>query len=324
MRFRTELHLLPCDTKISHNEPILVLGSCFSQSIGEYLTKVKFQALVNPFGTLYHPASIYNVLRNCVLDKNPDKDRIVSTDDRILHYDYHSKVTGSNEAELLTNINKVNAVTSGFLKECKHIFITLGTSYYFQNISLNISVANCHKQPGDLFERKLLHFNETITILNDMIALINEHVPQASIHFTLSPVRHVRDGLIANAHSKAILRAAIGEVVAQHKDTFYFPAYELILDDLRDYRFYAADLAHPNQLGIDYVWEKFQEVYFSEATQRISERVIKIKRLLEHRPFAPDSVGWQKHKAQTLQKMEHLAIDTGLDFTAEKDHLLSQ
>lgn len=324
MRFRTELHLLPCETKISHNEPILMLGSCFSQSIGEYLTKVKFQTLVNPFGTLYHPASIYNVLMNCLLDKNPNNDRIVSADERILHYDYHSKIVGRNEEELLTNINKVNSVTSGFLMQCKHIFITLGTAYYFHNTALEITVANCHKQPGDLFERKLLSFNETILLLNDIITLIKKHSPKVMIHFTISPVRHLRDGLIANAQSKAILRAAVGEVVQQYKDVFYFPAYELILDDLRDYRFYAADLTHPNQLGIDYVWEKFQEVYFTEATQHISERVIKIKRLLAHRPFAPNSVGWQKLKTQTIKKIENLVIDTGLDFSKEKEHFLSQ
>lgn len=322
--FRTTFQIPPSTTPMEHESKLLMLGSCFSENIGNLLIKHKFQVCLNPFGILFNPLSIENGLRKLAENAKFNKNDLLLFEENWLSLHHHSRFTFVDQEECLTTINTAIERGHEFLKTASTIVLTLGTAYYYFHKEEQIPVANCHKIPQKAFEKRFLNLEDSLQSLENSIALIQKINPQAQIVLTLSPVRHWKDGLYQNQKSKATLYLAIQEMVEKHQVN-YFPAYELLLDDLRDYRFYKSDMLHPNETAVQYIWEKFQTTYFSPQTQELSEEIQKIQKSIHHRPRFPNSSQHLKFQLNLLNKMELLEKNHPyLEFKAEKQLLKSK
>jgi hypothetical protein len=268
---------------IGHDDQIFLLGSCFSTHIGSLLVENRFPVLSNPAGIQFNPQSVLLGLES-ILGKGPEPEKfMLQRGDQFYSYLCHSSVHAFSQQALLKEINKRNSEALEFLKNADYLFITFGTAFFYRHLALGAIVANCHKQPGTLFKKELLSV-EQITdpyekLINDLKALNKK----LRIIFTVSPVKHLKDGVVENNLSKSTLLLAVHKLVAEGPGCFYFPAYELINDDLRDYRFYKEDLAHPNQQAIEYVWNKFSSWCFDSKTLEINKELRKLHLALHHR-----------------------------------------
>jgi len=279
---------------IDYNSKILLIGSCFVENIGQKFDYYKFQNLQNPFGILFHPLALENLITNVINEKVYNEDDIFHYNEQWHCYNAHSKLSSSLKDELLDNLNESINITSKQLKNTTHIVITLGTAWVYRHIDKDEIVANCHKIPQKKFVKELLSVNAISESLDAIIKLIRTVNLQASILFTISPVRHIKEGFVQSTLSKSHLIAAVHQVVEPRKKVFYFPAYEIILDELRDYRFYNEDMVHPNQIAVNYIWEKFMSVWVSEDALNVMEDINLIQKGLQHRPFNSTSIAHQK------------------------------
>ena len=271
------------DFEIHHGHQVMLTGSCFSENIGALLKDHQFKTVSNPRGLLFNPLSIYQCLDDLVRAKQPDERFILKRGDLFLSYLHHSSLHSTSKGDLVKKINAQDQQAGSFLKEADYLIITFGTAFVYHHRQLDAVVANCHKQAAQLFEKKLLDPEQITGLyleLTDRLKVVN---PRLKILFTLSPVKYLKDGLIENNLSKSVLTLSIHQLIRQRPHCFYFPAYELVNDDLRDYRFYKKDLAHPNELAIDYVWQKFSECYFSEAAKNLNRQIHKLNLALSHR-----------------------------------------
>jgi hypothetical protein len=301
------------DFEINHTHKIALIGSCFAENIGILLNNYKFNTLLNPNGILFNPKSILSCITPNILAKEYDNSLLIKRGNLYFSYLHHSYVYANSESELIAKINETNLHTQYFLKQANFLMITFGSAYVYYHTQLNQTVANCHKQPANLFEKKLL----TVTdIVNDYISAITKiqglH-PNLKLIFTVSPVKYLKDGVEENFISKSTLRIAINDIISQTKNCFYFPAYELVTDDLRDYRFYKEDLAHPNQQAINYVWQKFNETYFGIQTQEINQHITKLNLATNHRFLHNDEKEITKHNDYILKLKEKLSIEHNLN-----------
>jgi hypothetical protein len=300
--------------KISHADTLFLTGSCFSENIGKLLHDSKFKTYSNPSGILFNPLSIYNSLDAMLHLKPFDENYLLARGDQYLSYLHHSSISRPGKAELAEAIRSENITAHNFLKHSNYLIITFGTAYYYRHLALNAAVANCHKQPGNLFEKKLVEVPGLVTLYSNLIQQLQSFNPKLKLIFTVSPVKHLKDGLIENNISKATLMLAIHTLTQHHTNCFYFPAYELVNDDLRDYRFYKADMAHPNELAIEYVWQKFSGCYFSDATQDLNQRILRLNMALNHRNLHNNSDESEKLKAFiSRQKEEIRKINPGIE-----------
>ncbi len=298
MNLQTKIPL----TKASHNQidyhsKVLLLGSCFSENIGAKFDYFKFQNLVNPFGILFHPLAIESFITNPINEKEyTEKDLFFHTEQWHC-FEAHSKLSNSNKDELIQNLNTQIQITNSFLKDATHIIITLGTAWVYRHIETDTFVANCHKVPQKKFQKTLLSVDTILESIDAILSLIISVNPKASIIFTVSPVRHLKDGFVENTQSKAHLISSIHSVLSLRAESIslnYFPSYEIMMDELRDYRFYNADMLHPNTIAIDYIWDKFKKVWIDEASEPTMKTVDTIQKGLAHKPFNPQS---DAHKA---------------------------
>ena len=295
MKLQTKLPLIPeRQNQIDYASRILLLGSCFVENIGEKLEYFKFQNNYNPFGNLFHPLAIENLIANAVNEKQYSESDIFQNNEQWHCFDAHSELNASSKNQLLTNLNAQIESTSQELKKATHIVFTLGTAWVYRLIEDDLIVANCHKVPQKKFAKELLSVDEIEEILLSIIALIRNVNNSVSIIFTVSPIRHIKDGFVENTRSKAHLVAAIHQVIEPRIRHFYFPSFEIMMDELRDYRFYNEDMIHPNKTDVNYIWEKFIAVWVSEEARKTMEDVDVIQRGLLHRPFAPNSAAHLK------------------------------
>ena len=306
MQLRTEIPLPKERNLIDYDSKLVLLGSCFSDNIGEKLAYFKFNSLVNPFGILFHPIAIENFILNSVNEKQfSDKD--VFCHNEIWHsFETHSVLSSSSKNELLASINSAVKHSNKQLQEATHIIITLGTSWVYRYIETDIIVANCHKIPQKKFSKELLTINEITESLDAAISLIKSLKKDVSIIFTLSPIRHLKNGFIENKLSKAHLLSAIHEVTDPKDKIHYFPSYEIMMDELRDYRFYAEDMIHPNATAIQYIWERFRDTWISDNAVKIMDEVNSIQKDLTHKPFNPDSKQHAEFLDSIDAKIRHL------------------
>ncbi|WP_075342402.1 GSCFA domain-containing protein [Tenacibaculum agarivorans] len=292
--------------QIDYHSKLLLLGSCFSENIGNKLSYYKFQSAQNPLGILFHPKAIEHLVLNSINAKEYTEDDIFELNERWHCFDAHSQLSNNVKEELLQNLNEAIKITKQQITNSTHIIITLGTAWVYRFITSDTIVANCHKVPQKQFLKELLTVEEIKAILENICALITTVNSKASIIFTVSPVRHLKDGFIENQRSKAHLLAGIHEVVNPRKQQYYFPSYEILMDELRDYRFYKEDMIHPNQTAIHYIWEKFSETWFSENTMQTITKVEEIQKGLAHKPFNPNSEAHQKFLKKLKEKKETL------------------
>jgi len=304
--FRTVLPLEQVNFEINYQSPILCIGSCFTENIGNLLGKSKFPTLLNPFGILYNPISIKNSLATLLSDKKYSAEDLFLHQDLWRSFDHHGAFSHIDKEQALENINTNLAETKIFLKQTKRLILTFGTANVFIKKSTGQVVANCHKLPNGDFEKRRLAVAEITEALLPILQQLKAQNPDLEIIFTVSPVRHIKDGLLENQRSKATLLLAIETINQTLPFTHYFPAYELVLDDLRDYRFFAKDMIHPNDVAIDYIWKYFQQTYFSSATITILKQVRKIVQASQHRPLHIETAAHQQFIQKQLEKIATL------------------
>jgi len=264
---------------ISHQDAILLLGSCFTENIGEKLLNSKFNVNINPFGIIYNPISIANSLTR-ILNKEPYTEQDLSVySGKFFSFDHHGSFSSFNQQECLAKINNEINCAHQHIQETKTIVITLGTAWVYENIETKKLVANCHKIPAKNFTKRLLTVDE---IVRQFSPLANK-LKNINFVFTVSPVRHVSDGLHENNISKSVLHLAIHELTKNHTNCHYFGAYEMVIDELRDYRFFKEDMVHPNELAVKYIWERIQQSWIDATSLEFINEAGQYKRLLEHR-----------------------------------------
>jgi len=307
MQFRTQIPIKKTRSPIDYYSKIMSLGSCFAVNISEKLDYFKFQNSCNPFGILFHPLAIEKLISYAVEKKIFTEADIFFHDERWHFYNAHSDLSNADPIELLAVLNGIIQSTQKQLTEVTHVIITYGTAWVYRNIESNEIVANCHKVPQKQFEKQLLSTDVIHNSIHKTIDLIQSINPEARIIFTVSPVRHIKDGFVENQWSKSSLIAAIQQILSAKSEILnYFPSYEIMMDELRDYRFYAEDMLHPNQVAIDYIWKRFKETNILETALATMEEVEIIQKSLSHKPFNPNSESHQKFEAKLRDKIAKL------------------
>jgi hypothetical protein len=275
MQLTTSFPIPPAPVLMNHQSRVLTMGSCFAASMGARLSKLPLEVMMQPLGTLFHPFAITRALSGEVSED------LYEHGGYFLHPDYHSLFTASSSSELLADIRSVAAEVSSFVRSADYLILTWGTSFSYFDKHLNKTVANCHKMPADRFEKRLSTLEELVT---DFHSLLSTLPSTTQVVLTVSPVRHTKDGMPENQVSKSTLRVAADIVSKKFENVHYFPAYEIMLDELRDYRFYEADMIHPNEQSQEYIWERFMSTYFDNELLSISKKWDSIYCTLGHRP----------------------------------------
>jgi hypothetical protein len=288
MKFRTEIKNINIPFSISHEDKLVMLGSCFTENIAKKLIRYKFDTLYNPFGIMYNPVSVSKIILNAIEGINPKAEDLIKRDDIWHHFDYHGDMSGIYPEEVIKKATLFSENLSNYLKATSVLFITIGTSIVYKRIDTGEIVANNHKFPSSFFTKTRLEISEVVNNLTAMINSLKTINPRINIVLTTSPVRHIKDGIIENQRSKAVLVLAI-EKLLEIDNCYYFPSYELLIDDLRDYRFYTGDLVHPSTEAIEYIWEIFSDAFFDKKTMELICKIEKITKSLEHRPINPKS-----------------------------------
>ncbi|HEY4617535.1 MAG TPA: GSCFA domain-containing protein [Flavobacterium sp.] len=307
MQFRTPVPIPKSDHLIDYNSKIVSLGSCFAVNMSEKLDYYKLQNVCNPFGILFHPLAIEKLVNFAVSGKRFTESDIFYHNERWHCFDAHSDLSNSNKETLLESLNEILISTSRQLREASHVIITYGTSWVYRNIQSDAIVANCHKVPQKQFRKELLSVGEIQESIANTLKFIHSVNPNCSVVFTVSPVRHIKDGFVENQWSKSNLIAALHQIInCQLSIINYFTSYEIMMDELRDYRFYAEDMLHPNQVAIDYIWERFKETNIAETAYETMDAVATIQKSLQHRPFNPDSESHQKFEANLQDKISKM------------------
>jgi hypothetical protein len=305
--------------KINHQSVLFCIGSCFSSVIGEKLADRKFNVSTNPFGTIFNPISIVHLLEDSLLEMPFKREMAVSQDGLILHYGMHSDVVAYSVDSFEKLVQKKQLSARNQLEKATHLIITFGSSWIYELKSNQHIVANCHKQPAHLFEKRLLTADEIYKAYINFFNLIHEINPKLEVILTVSPVRHLKDGVIENQISKSLLRVACHDLCSSFAFVNYFPSYEIMMDELRDYRFYKEDLIHPTFQAEEYIWEKFKNSWIDPSTYALIMEVEQIKRDLNHRAFNPDSQAHLKFLENLQKKIEKLSRN--FDFSKEMDLL---
>ena len=307
MQFRTQIPISKSNYRIDYNSKIMSLGSCFAVNMAEKLDYFKFQNSCNPFGILFHPLAIEKLIDFAVSEKQFTENDIFFHNERWHCFDMHSDLSNSNKEELVATLNTIIKSINQQITESTHFIITYGTSWVYRNIESDAIVANCHKVPQKQFKKELLSVEEIKKSITNTVKLIHSVNPDCTIIFTVSPVRHIKDGFVENQWSKANIISALHETIDFQLSTInYFPSYEIMMDELRDYRFYAEDMLHPNQVAIDYIWKRFQETTISETAFATMDEVESIQKSLSHKPFNPDSESHLKFETKVREKITKL------------------
>ena len=295
MNFNTKIPISKSSNPIDYDSRIISLGSCFAQNIGEKFSYFKFQNTVNPFGIIFNPVSIENLISRAVNNQKFTENDIFFHNDLWHCFEVHSELSHSDKTIFLDRLNQILSDFHLQIFKSTHFQITYGTSWVYRNKSSNSIVANCHKVPQSQFEKEILSVATIEKSIQNTIDLIQKVNPNCYFIFTVSPVRHIKDGFVENQRSKAHLISALHNFVTLSLSKCnYFPSYEIMMDELRDYRFYAEDMLHPSQTAIDYIWKLFSENYISEENFATMEEVCSIQKGLAHRPFNPNTASHQK------------------------------
>ena len=295
MQFTTKIPIPKNHFPIDYSSKILLLGSCFAENIGRKFEYFKFQSTTNPFGIIFNAVSLEKLIRRAVENRMFTESDIFFHNDLWHCYEVHSELSNSDKDAFLESLNDIIRSTNKQLNDSTHIIITLGTSWVYRNLESNEIVANCHKVPQKNFTKELLSISQTEESLQNIVSLIHSVNPNCNFIFTVSPVRHIKDGFTENALSKAHLISALHKTITHYPSPMtYFPSYEIMMDELRDYRFYAEDMLHPSQTAIDYIWMKFATSTISEESQLLMNEIENIQKSLAHKPFNPNSESHQK------------------------------
>lgn len=321
MDFRTTFQIPKAEFSINHFSKILTIGSCFSDEIGSRLIQLKYKSLINPFGVIFNAYSIQKLIERSIHQSYFNENDVHQNGDQFFCYDVHSSFNSLSKDAILSQLNQTINQVHQFLIDADVLILTLGTSWVYKRHENQDIVANCHKIPQKEFDKYLLTPEENFKSL-DLIAFeVKKINPKIQIITTLSPVRHIKDGFFENNVSKGRLLDVIYQINNKHKHVTYFPSYELVIDDLRDYRFFKEDYIHPNDQAVNYIWKRFSETYFSDETIQINTKIQKIINSVNHRPFNEASESHQKFLIKTLEQIQDFEGKYNVDFTEEKNKI---
>ena len=303
MILQTEIKIQPLEQTIHYGDGLLFVGSCFADEVGGLCRGLGFNVMVNPFGVLYNPVSIANTLHRLQNGKPFSHNEVIRTGEEFYcTFSHNTEFWNPSEEALLNQVNQALEVASTHFKQAKWVVVSLGTAWVYRYRETLEVVANCHKLPARLFDRFCLSVPATVTVLSDFV---KKH-PDKQFIFTVSPLRHLKDGLHGNQLSKSALLLAVDQVCEQFGNAHYFPAYEILLDELRDYRFYKEDMVHPTEQAVQYIWERFAEYAIDPKEQTAMKAAAELKRMLHHRPLFPESEACKKFEQQKEQRAMEL------------------
>ncbi len=294
--------------KIDHFSKVMFVGSCFSDNIGQKLEKTKIPSLINPFGVLYNPESVRSAIFSMLENKKYVSGDLDFFNEKWISFAHHGNFSGAKKVDVLKKINDTISDAHEFLENINVLFITFGTACVYELLKTKRIVANCHKVPAKEFRHFLLQVDEIVGNYEKLFVELKKFNPRLEIVFTVSPVRHWKDGAVNNQLSKSILFVAVHKLVEKFEFAHYFPSYEILMDDLRDYRFYADDLFHPNQLAIEYIWEKFCATYFSDKTISVIKEIDKLQKNIGHKVFYPKTEAYKKFISNNLNLIKNLEV----------------
>jgi len=306
MDFRTIIKIPSYPFSISYSDKIMIIGSCFAENIGRKLSENKFDVVVNPFGVLYNPMSIKSALTDIITGKNFTEEDLFTNEGLYHSFSHHSRFSATKPEICLENINQSLENARTYIDNLDYLIITFGTAYIYRLKESGNIVSNCHKLPDKLFERERLGIDEIVSEYIQLIQQLREKSPALKILFTVSPIRHLKDGAHKNQLSKSILLLAVEQLQNSIDDIYYFPAYEIVMDELRDYRFYAEDMCHISDTTVSYLWEQFTAAFVSEEMKLFIRRWGKIKKAMQHSPFNPDSESYKLFMQKTIEELEML------------------
>lgn len=317
--------MLPANKPLHYHAPSIWVGSCFTENIGQRLQQAKLPTHINPFGILYNPVSIAHCISRLLngqpftaADINEHRGQYFS------FYHHHTRFANSRAEACLENINQNLTKSAAFLRQTHFLFVTFGTAWAYTLLSTGQIVGNCHKLPANRFDKQLLSIAQIVDTYKTLLTQLFAQQPDMQVVFTLSPVRHWADGAVANQRSKAQLLVAIHQICELFpQSSSYFPAYELMMDDLRDYRFYTPDMLHPNTTAIDYIYQHFEQAYLHPNAQQLQTQIAKIQTAAQHRPFNPHTEAHQRFVQNTLQQIKQLQQQyPNLNFDQEIEQIL--
>lgn len=303
MTFQTSIPIQKSDFLIDYSSKLVSFGSCFAENMGDKFDYFKFSTLTNPFGIIFNPISLEKIIFRSIHKKYFTEKDIFFHNEAWHCYEVHSELSNPDKEQFLTTLNQLIDATNVKIEKLTHCFITLGTSWVYKHIESDVIVANCHKVPQKYFVKKLLSVSEIEGSLKNIISEIRSINPNCKFIFTISPVRHSKDGFVENNVSKSHLITALYHFLSNATSSIYFPSYEIMMDELRDYRFYAEDMLHPNQTAIDYIWMRFSENFINETEFETMQHVSEIQKSLSHRPFNPNSESHLKFQENLKQKI---------------------
>ena len=301
MEFRTVINTKEMNVKrLMHDSRVMMLGSCFSDNMGQRLARGLVDVMVNPFGTTYNPFSIASCVRRLVDAKELAAEDLFQSNGLWHSFLFHSKFSGADLQSTLDAMNASIIAGHGHLSRCSHVFVTLGTAYTYSLADGGMVVNNCHKLPASTFSRRLRRVDEACRVLDEAVESLHGFNDKATVVLTVSPIRHVADGIEMNQLSKSTLLVAAHDVASRHSDyCAYFPSYEIMMDDLRDYRFYASDMTHPSDVAVDYIWEKFKDAFFDNKERAKVEQCERFSRRLSHRVMSDDPGAAERFRQDT-------------------------
>lgn len=303
MKLMLDAEIKPPSRRIMYSDNIFIIGSCFTEHIGSRLQELKFNILQNPNGILFDPISVSKSLNSYIDQKRYEQSDLFYLNELWQSWNHHSMFSGMVAEEVINRINEHQIKAHEHLKESSWLIMTLGSSFSYHLADKDQPVANCHRAPGQWFKKHLLGIEETMHSLEESIERLQVFNPGLKIIFTISPVRHIRDGVAENNRSKARLIEAVHSLIEKYDHIFYFPAYELVIDVLRDYRFYDIDLVHPNYAATEFVFDKFEQSFIAEEAQLFMKEIKKINNGYKHKPFQPET---QSHKLFLQKNLENV------------------
>lgn len=304
MQFRTQIQIEPSPLRLTHSNRVMMIGSCFSEHIAERMVCAGFHVANNPFGILFNPASIVATIERLATGARYTVDDLQNGNGRWFSYDFHGDFAARSAEEALERMNRAVEQGAEALAAADCVVLTLGTSWIYRLRTGGV-VANCHKMPAQLFERELLSVEQIVALLD---GVIDKYLKNKWVVLTISPVRHIADGLDQNSLSKAILRVAAAQLADARENVSYFPSFEIMNDDLRDYRFYERDMVHPSSVAIDYIWECWRAWAIAPDAEGAMREAERIWTAAKHRPTEPDSQAHREFCEKMLERIDRLVV----------------
>ena len=321
MEFRTRVNIKPSQFKISYTDPVMFIGSCFASEMGLQMETGKMPVMINPSGTVFNPVSVCNTLDLITSGREISLDDLYNYEGKWLSFNHYTDFSGSDSSRVIEKINRKSMEALDFLKKARFLFITFGTSRVYRWKNTGTAVSNCHKIPSSNFDNELLNVDTIVSLWSEQLDKIHSFFPQLKIIFTVSPVRHWKDGSYGNQVSKSVLFLSIDKLLHHSIAPQYFPAYEIVMDELRDYRFYNDDMLHPSSAAISYIWEVFSGCYLEKNTIDIWNEVVRISKALNHRISSDSVADTKKFAERTLYQISIIENkNPEIDFSSEREY----